>query len=293
MGRATKLLLLLLLPLFASGQTTFIVNSYQFTTSGGGGSYDADAQTYFNALTTAGITPTTQQKTDINTFIVNAKANGWWTTRKAIYFPVWSSASANAINLKNPGTYNLTFVNAPTHAADGVAFNGTTQYANTGLPLNTMASANSLSISCYSQTNNTNTGMAMGAFDNSGTKGNIFIRLYNTASFASTSCADATSSSPARSGTTFGFYALSRTGSTGYKYFRNGTGVSVTSTSLSPLNSQNIYLGCYSTTTTAGGSFSNRKLSYADIGDGLTDTDELNHNTDVEALHDAFAIGQQ
>lgn len=88
-------------------------------------SWDADALTFF---TRASITDGTQ-KGAVNQLVQNAKANGWWTACDAIYPMVGGNATAHSKNLK-ANTFNITWVNTPTHNASGVTFNGTTQYGD-------------------------------------------------------------------------------------------------------------------------------------------------------------------
>ena len=95
----------------------------------GGVSYDADAQTFFTA---ASITDTTQ-KSAVNQLVLDLKSANIWTKMKAIYPIVGGSASSHAVNLKTPGTYNLTYATGMTHSSTGMTGNGTSGYANTSI----------------------------------------------------------------------------------------------------------------------------------------------------------------
>ena len=86
--------------------------------------YDADAAAFFTA---AGITDVTQ-KAAVNTLILGLKSAALWTSFYALYPFVGGTSGAHAVNAKTPGTYNITWVNSPTHNANGVTFNGTTNY---------------------------------------------------------------------------------------------------------------------------------------------------------------------
>ena len=92
-----------------------------------GVTYDADAQAYFTA---AGITDATQ-KAAVNTFILGLKTNSLWSSFYALYPFVGGTSGAHAVNAKSPGTYDITWVNSPTHNANGVTGNGTTNYGYT------------------------------------------------------------------------------------------------------------------------------------------------------------------
>jgi hypothetical protein len=77
--------------------------------------YDAAAQTIFNAFTTP---PSTTRKGHINTLVLALKAANIWTTLDALYVMAAADSQAAKINWKQPGTYNLTEVNSPTFTAD-------------------------------------------------------------------------------------------------------------------------------------------------------------------------------
>lgn len=78
--------------------------------------------------------------TYINTLVLDLKTgtvngNDVWTDvmNIAIYPFIGGNATAHAVNLRNPGVHDLTFVNSPTHSSTGVDFDGATQYARTGI----------------------------------------------------------------------------------------------------------------------------------------------------------------
>lgn len=73
--------------------------------------------------------------------------------RQASFLTVWGNANANAISLP-PYNYVLDFFNSPTHASDGVAWNGTNQY---GIIRANPTTFIKNQISYYSQTNTINT----------------------------------------------------------------------------------------------------------------------------------------
>lgn len=98
--------------------------------------YDADAEAFFTA---AGITDTTQ-KDAITNLVKDMKTAGIWTKMVAIYPFVGGTASTHAVNLKSPGTYNITWSGTITHNANGVTGNGINGYGNTNVvPATTLA----------------------------------------------------------------------------------------------------------------------------------------------------------
>ena len=91
---------------------------------------DPDAKGYIDAVVTAGATVSATQKKAINTFVKTGKSDGWYSSIKRIYLPIWASAAPNAICMTSltSGTFNGTV----THAAGYVQGNGSTGYFNVG-----------------------------------------------------------------------------------------------------------------------------------------------------------------
>lgn len=131
-----------------------------------GAAFDADAQAFFTAVEGGGDTLTGTQKTAINTLVLDMKDAGVWTKMAAIYPIIGGTSSAHKWNLKDPrdldAAYRLNFVGAPTHSANGVDWNGTTQYANTFLVPGTVFTQDDMHLSYYSRDNVTG-GADMGA----------------------------------------------------------------------------------------------------------------------------------
>jgi len=93
--------------------------------------FDINAQTYFTA---ANITDA-REKDVVNTLVVKLKSDSIWDKISVIYPISPTSLSAAEVNLKNPGTNDVTWVNTPTHSSTGVDYNGATQYGMTGFIL--------------------------------------------------------------------------------------------------------------------------------------------------------------
>src|SRR5690606_21266587 len=99
--------------------------------AGSSSGYDSDAEAYFSAVASAGGTLSDPQKDAINTFVVNTKADGTWAKQYAIYPLAGGTAASHAINLKSPGTYDITWNGSVTHNEDGIKSDGSTGYGNT------------------------------------------------------------------------------------------------------------------------------------------------------------------
>ena len=96
------------------------------------GALDPDAEIAIAAVEATGATLTGAQKDAANAFIVTLKGYSIWTKIQALYLFMGGTAAAHAINWKNPGTYDITWYNSPTHSANGVQFGGTA-YGDTGV----------------------------------------------------------------------------------------------------------------------------------------------------------------
>jgi len=121
----------------STSTTSPIVPTTSTTTTA---AFDPDALAFFEA---AGITNATE-KSAVNTFVESLKDEGLWTKMKALYPFVGSNASSHLVNLKQPGTFNLTFNGGWSYPQSGGVSLGATSdginaYADTGLNANSPA----------------------------------------------------------------------------------------------------------------------------------------------------------
>jgi hypothetical protein len=244
----------------------------------GAPSFDPDAQAF---ITAAAITDPTQQGA-INQLVLDLKGYSIWTKMKAIYPIVGGSASAHAVNLKTPGTYNLTYGTGVTHSSNGMVSNGTTGYANSNLNAFSTLTNNNTHISFYSRTstitNNQRDLSCFTASDNPsltlGTNTGVWISdHYRYTERISGSITAAT-----------GLYVGTRTTSTNHKLYKNGVQLGSTDLSTNPQAPPNGNLFILATNLNPGiGSYSTKQCAFASIGDGLTDTNAANFYTAVQA----------
>jgi hypothetical protein len=98
------------------------------------GALDPDAKAYIAAVETAGATVTSGQKKAINTFVKTGKSDGWYSSIKRLYLPIWASAAPNAVDMitRASGTFNGTV----THSAGYVQGDGSTGYFDPGTAAN-------------------------------------------------------------------------------------------------------------------------------------------------------------
>jgi hypothetical protein len=86
--------------------------------------FDADAAAYIAAVTAAGATVTANQRAYINAFYVTGKKEGWYSSIKRLYLPIWGIEAPSAIDMV--GLTSGTFVSGITHSAGYVTTDGTT-----------------------------------------------------------------------------------------------------------------------------------------------------------------------
>ncbi len=254
--------------------------------------YDADAQAF---LTAANITDATQ-KNAINQLVLDLKAANLWTKMKAIYPFVGGTSTAHKWNLKDPrdldAAFRLTFPNDATHNANGVDWNGSTQYANTFFIPNSELTVNNAHLSYYSRENTAIDGVDIGADNNFLSQRWVIAARWGDNNGYYNSYGVYEDKIMVSSAIGSGFFVSSRTSSNNFSAYRNGSSIgSLTSSSTGTLPVSPLYIGAMN----AAGSpinFSNRQCSFASIGDGLTANEVSSFNTAVDAyLNNLMSTG--
>jgi len=247
-----------------------------------GGGFDADAQAFFDRVTTAGGSLTTTEKNATNQLVLDMKSAGIWSSMKAIYPMVGASAAACAQNLKS-SSFTGTFSSGWTFASTGVTPNGTSAYMDTGLNASTDLTLSTNHFSYYSRSSSVvAVTVEMGVFQSS-----AFVHLRTAVNYVAggvSSLASFTTTS-----TSAGFWLGSKTANNSRKAIYNGS-VQATNTTTDTTSYPNlqVYIGARND----GGSaavFSDKQCSLASIGDGLTDTQASNFYTAVQAFQTTLA----
>lgn len=123
--------------------------------------YDRDAQAYIDAVQ---ILNAIEQEA-VNDMFVYWKAQNIFTKLRAVYPFLGGSSVTCKWNAVNPvdldAAFRLTFTGSPTFGANGVSFNGTSQYANTYIVPTTHLTQNSTTI-FFSKRNTSNAGVEIG-----------------------------------------------------------------------------------------------------------------------------------
>ena len=234
---------------------------------------DVDAQAFITAANiTNGI-----QKIAIYRLVTDLKGYNIWTKFKAIYPVVGGTAASHAVNLKTPGTYNLSFTGVWTHSSTGMT--PTSAYANTGIVPSTVLNLNNTHLSFYSRTDSNNTlNYDIGSYsptvynliilrDN-----NIYYNLFNTTQGVNSNVSNTSS---------LGFFNGNRTASNVDTAFKNGVKIINGTSASSSRPTVAIFIGALN----ANGTplyYSTKQCAFASIGDGLTDTEAANFYTAVQ-----------
>jgi hypothetical protein len=94
------------------------------------------ADLYLEALQTAGASPTSTQANAIKNFVRTGESEGWFSSLKRFYLPIWGAAGPNAIDLisRASGTFN----GSVTHGAGYVQGDGSTGYFDFGVSPSTL-----------------------------------------------------------------------------------------------------------------------------------------------------------
>lgn len=273
------LLILTLFSLTAAAQTPMS----KLLRKRAGGCSDADATKYITAVQNTGATLTAGEQTAVCELVVAKKAAGTWTKDLAFYPMLGGSAGSCAINLKDTSTYRGTFFNSPTFSSTGVDWNGTNQYMNTTFDLSTLASQNNQHIMYYSMENVNEPAIPMG-----GGTGNVAtdLELYNSTLYAFNGTNGSDYATVAL-GTTAGVFINTRTTSTDFYVYQDGTQIATKSaTALANLGFL-LYIGA-----TAGGGnvaayFTTMKCGMAAFGNGYTSGEVSAETTALNAFKTA------
>jgi hypothetical protein len=250
------------------------------------GGFDSDAQAFFTATS---ISDSTIQDA-IDALVVGLKADSIWTKCSAIYPFVGGSSSTHAVNLKSPGTHDITWNGTVTHNANGITGNGSTGYGDTGLNLSSVLSNANVHYSIYSRTSGAANLYDMGARGGATSDYTLMLRQ-----------GDNTVYGPAGNQGTFisynnsagasGFYVITRRSTTELEFYKNGSSVqTVTTSDTGTVPSRNVYISARNNAGTAD-NFSSRNIAFVSIGPALSDTEAGNFNTRVETFQDALSRG--
>ena len=241
---------------------------------------DADAQAYVNRVYNAGGSLTNTEANAVNQLVLDMKTAGIWTSMKAIYPMVGSSAAACAQNLKS-SSFTGTFTAGWTFASTGVTPDGTSAFMNTGVNMLNDLSQNNSHISVYSRTNVDNFGSMIGIYSSPFT--NSIMMYPNYGGQAYTNMFSNGGGNSTVTTNTLGLRILSRINSSNYNFYQINTKTTFNNLSVIGTN-LNIYIGANNFNGFAA-NLDTRQNAFSSIGDGLTDVQ-------ATALYNATQIFQ-
>jgi hypothetical protein len=245
---------------------------------GGGGGFDADAQAFFDRVTTAGGSLTTTEKNATNQLVLDMKSAGIWSSMKAVYPMVGASAAACAQNLKS-SSFTGTFTSGWTFASTGATPNGTSAYFDTTLNGRSVL-GNQRHFGFYNNTN-TNGVVHMGSINNVD-GGQDYIGLGTFQNYRINTLGTNTGLTSSSKG-----LLINRSNSTNVDLFLNGSSAQTSLGVVVNTVNANYYLAC----APLNQNFGDTRYAFASIGDGLTDTQASNFYTAVQAFQ--TTLGRQ
>ena len=229
-----------------------------------GGSFDADAQAFFTA---SGITDLTQ-KNAVNQLVLDLKNGGFWSGIKALYPFVGGNATAHSYNLKNTSQFQINWYGGVTHASDGVSFNGSNGYGDTGLLPSSSLSLNSTLVG-VSLKNDVTGNFPIGAA--TGSRIQIY-RLNSNTYFA----VNSETESYLSLASVQGLMLVNRNSSTNQALYKDGILLSNASATSTTLPTTNIFLGARSVTGNTPSLYASAYEELVIISNGVSNVSSLN-----------------
>lgn len=250
---------------------------------GGGGGFDPDAAAYFAALPTD---PGDTFKNGWNTFVLAAKANGYYSNFIAAYPFPGTNAGNDSINAINPALFAITWNGTVTHNSNGIAGNGTDGYGDTGLNALSVLTMNDIHLSIYSRTNSAATRFEMGCLntDASNTMQFQIRTASDVANFLSFDAAGGSVLSVSSVTNSTGLFLASRRASNDAEMYRNGSSIGTqTSGNGGARPNFNVFI-CGRNLNGSLNSPTSRNYAFASIGSSFTDGEAAAFYTDCQAL---------
>jgi hypothetical protein len=201
-----------------------------------GSSYCREAQTAFAAMT---VQPSAALKRLYDSCIRTLLDGGLWTKLDALYLLNVETAQAARVNIKNPGTYNLTATSSPTFTAKvGYAGDGAAAFLNTNFNPTTAVSPNFVQNSASVGVGSTLAAQDVGGIFGYVSSSNatfLFPRFTDDTFNARMNSAAASATAASLDGS--GVWHVNRSGSIAVQVYREGVSADTdTDPSVAPLN---------------------------------------------------------
>lgn len=267
------------------GKVKFSGTSGKFKTT-----YISDAGLFFNRVTAAGGTLTQTERSAVSRLVNDLKSANLWDSMKAIYPMVGASAAACAQNLKN-SSFTGTFSSGWTFSSNGALPNGTSAYMNTALNPNGTLNYDSFHLSYYSRTQSLGyDGGVIG--QGNGSSNNTYLAPYypGVAAKFFLNGNYPTNAVSINNTTTIGLIVGNKEAINARKLYLNSTLLVTNTTSYTnTFNNNTFYLGALNYGTAQY--FTSYQCAFCSIGDGLTNIQESNLYTTVQAFQ--TTLGRQ
>jgi hypothetical protein len=270
-----------------------------FTKAVGNQTYDLRTLTpanfrdiYLSRLATP---PTGAQLTAFQTFFEDLMDEEIFAKAYGLYPIIGADANDHAVNMRYPynqrASYYLEYTGSPTHSATGISTNGTTQNVRIGISARILPSSN-LQMSVYKR-NSDASGLANPAFgsDNQPKAFGAYIRFTDNRNYMMVEGNAYASTAPIVTADTVGLFSVRRSGASQSNLFRNG--VSILSSTEAKMHSDHQELCIGASMSRVAGSIIQweraMNFSYCYVGEALSDVQEANHYTIVQALQLALS----
>lgn len=241
---------------------------------------DTDASAYLAALVTAGVTPSASQIQAAHYFATATKWAGVWSLGTAWYPFIGGTAAAHSVNMKLPGTYNISWTGGVTHNANGITGDGTTGYGDTGIVPNSVLSQNSKHLSLYSRTDGQATAVDFGAYSSASSLDQIGAKFTNGNSLCALS--GITANNPITDA--FGAYVTTRTLSTSLSTFKKGKKIASSASASTGNPTHSIFILVRNVAGSPESAKSSRNLAFASVGSGLTDQQAISLSVIIQTM---------
>jgi hypothetical protein len=218
-------------------------------------------------------------------FVTSLKTNGIWDKKKAVYPFISSTSTTHKLNLKNTQAFRLQFFGGITHNSNGITGNSLNAYADTFfVPSTNFTSINNKSFSVYIR-NNIQSNAAIGCVTAADIGDQFFPRFTDNRYYAGNS--SIASSTFVANLDARGFFSSSRLNNISAKAFKNGLPVINIGASNNQHNLSALILARKQAASI--NQYSSFNICYADLGDGLTDAEELQLYNAVQALQTSLS----
>lgn len=209
------------------------------------------------------------------------RTNYLWPKYHGLWPTCGGTAFTNSFNLINPFLYRLTYTGGITHNANGMTFNGTTGYADTGInPF--LFSQNNFGLGVYIR-NNSDSNCAIGC----ATSPTTFLQIYPRVSNLFDMTVNSNNTDNVANTDSRGYYTAERTASNVVKGFKNGVEVvPSTRASVAPPN-RNITLGARNAPSV--GQFTNFNEALERISQGFVPSEVALEYAIVQAFNTDLA----